>query len=320
LTEAGLAFRADATKAAPEDLIEWIEGVLGTARGIKPTPAVISRKLGARSPSYAVDLAELKDIYARCRDMPPVKLKREMWAKLLTTASGTEFPADDDTLFVNHTLLVVMAEVIGHAVLGLNAEAQNLTAKDIVSGARLTNIGINGVVERDFFDWVADLPEGVRFIEDLVRRLARFDWNQVQHDVMKALYHSIIDEDVRRRLGEYYTPDWLAEAVVEDRVTDPLSQRVLDPSCGSGTFLFHAIRHYLSAAETDGGLTGAKLITELARHVSGFDVHPVAVTLARVTYLLAIGMDRLRERDQFTVPVYLCDSLRWGQHDDLFLS
>jgi hypothetical protein len=318
LTEAGPTFRADAAKAAAEDLIAWIEGVLGTAHGIKPTPAVISRKLGARSPSYAIDLAELKDIYAQCRGMPSVKLKREMWAKLLTTASGTEFPAGDDTLFVNHTLLVIMAEVIGHAVLGIDAEVENLTAKDLVSGARLANIGINGVVERDFFDWVADVPEGARFIKDLARRLARFDWNQVEHDVMKSLYHSIIDEDVRRRLGEYYTPDWLAQAVVQDCVTDPLSQRVLDPSCGSGTFLFHAIRHYLSAAETDDSLTGAKLITELGKHVSGFDVHPVAVTLARVTYLLAIGMDRLRERDQFTVPVYLCDSLRWGQHDDLF--
>ena len=319
LREAPSAFKVDVAKPAAEDLIAWLEGVLATARDIKPTPAVISRKLGAKSPSYAVDLADLKDIYARCRDMPAVKVRREMWAKLLTTASGTEFPADDDTLFVNHTLLVVMAEVIGHAVLGLDADLQRLTAENIVSGSRLSEIGITGVVERDFFDWVADIPEGARFIKDLARRLARFDWNQVQHDVMKALYHSIIDEDVRRRLGEYYTPDWLAEAVVAHCITDPLSQQVLDPSCGSGTFLFHAIRHYINTAESDNnGLTGGELITELAKHVSGFDVHPVAVTLARVTYLLAIGMERLRERTEFTVPVYLCDSLRWGQHDDLY--
>jgi hypothetical protein len=311
-------FNLDATKPAPDDLIAWLEGALATAKGIKPTPAEISRKLGSKSPSYALALAELKDIYTRCRDIPSVRVKREMWAKLLTTASGTQFPADDDTLFVNHTLLVVMAEVIGHAALDLAPNTQVLEFQKIVSGARFLELGIAGVVERDFFDWVADVPEGEQFIEDLARRLARFNWSQVEHDVMKALYQSIIDEDVRRRLGEYYTPDWLAEAVVARCITDPLTQHVLDPSCGSGTFLFHAIRHFISAAQACGKFTGAEVISELVKHISGFDVHPVAVTLARVTYLLAIGVDRLQERTEFTVPVYLCDSLRWGQQDDLF--
>jgi Trypsin-like peptidase domain/N-6 DNA Methylase len=311
-------FKVDAAKPAADDLIAWLEGTLATAHEIKPTPTEISRKLGSKSPSYAVALAELKDIYDRCRHMSSVKVKREMWAKLLTTASGTQFPAGDDTLFVNHTLLVVMAEVIGHAALSLSPDAESIDAKKIVSGTRLSELGIAGVVERDFFDWVADVPEGARFIEDLARRLARFDWNQVEHDVMKALYHSIIDEDVRRRLGEYYTPDWLAEAVVAHCVTDPLNQHVLDPSCGSGTFLFHAIRHFLNAAEACDRMSRSELISELVKHVSGFDVHPVAVTLARVTYLLAIGVEKLKERTEFTVPVYLCDSLRWGQQDDLF--
>ena len=45
----------------------------------------------------------------------------------------------------------------------------------------------------------------------------------------------------------------------------------------------------------------------------GIDVHPVAVTLARVTYLMAIGSHRLQgHRQEFTVPVFLGDSMRWG--------
>ncbi len=46
---------------------------------------------------------------------------------------------------------------------------------------------------------------------------------------MKVLYESVIGAETRKSLGEYYTPDWLAEAVVEQTVTDPLTQRVLDP-------------------------------------------------------------------------------------------
>jgi hypothetical protein len=51
------------------------------------------------------------------------------------------------------------------------------------------------------------------------------------------------------------------------------------------------------------------------------DLHPVAVTLARVTYLLAIGRERLMQPDRgrIEVPVYLGDSVQWKREaDDLF--
>ena len=309
-------YTADAAGRAAGGLASWLESVLATARRVRPAPDEIEVKLGARSPSYAVDSAELAAIYRKCKDMPSVRVRREMWAKLLTTAAGTGFP-DDDSLFVDHTLLVITAEVIGHAVLGFDVSDPRLTARDIVSGTQLSRIGIGGVIEPDFFDWVAAVPEGTRFVQDLARRLARFDWDEVEHDVLKTLYESIIPESVRHQLGEYYTPDWLSEAIVIHCVTEPLSQKVLDPSCGSGTFLFYAIRRYLAAAEV-AGQHGPELLISLTRHVSGFDVHPVAVTLARVTYLLAIGRDRLRDHPQFAVPVYLCDSLRWGQKEDMY--
>ena len=45
----------------------------------------------------------------------------------------------------------------------------------------------------------------------------------------------------------------------------------------------------------------------------GIDVHPVAVQIARVTYLLAIGEERLRARaGSLTIPVYMGDSLQWN--------
>ncbi len=50
-------------------------------------------------------------------------------------------------------------------------------------------------------------------------------------------------------------------------------------------------------------------------------LHPVAVTLARVTYLLAIGRDRLMHPDRgpIQVPVYLGDAVQWRRDaHDLF--
>jgi SAM-dependent methyltransferase len=233
----------------------------------------------------------------------------------LTTASGTSF-TDNDLLFIDHTLLVTTAKVIGHAVLGIQLDDPDLTVRTLMSGALFTQAKIAGVIEPDFFDWITEVPEGEQFIKRLARHLSRFDWQEVDHDILKHLYESIIPQATRHQLGEYYTPDWLAEAIIAERVQHPLSQRVLDASCGSGTFLFHAIRSYLTAAEAAGD-NAADAISGVVAHVLGIDVHPVAVTLARITYLLAIGNHRLQFRPAFTVPVFLGDSLRWGQEVDL---
>ncbi len=307
----------ESSAPAVHELLMWLEGVLGTGRQITPSPQEIVGKLGADSPAHALDAAELTALYAKHRGQPSVTVKRRLWAKLLTTAMGNNF-TDEDSLFVDHTLLVAMAEVIGHAVVGLQPQDPTIPAKTIMSGALFSQAQIGGVVEADFFDWIVEVPGGDRFVKNLARRVTRFAWDQVQHDVMKVLYESIIPPEVRHRLGEYYTPDWLAEEIVTEVVDHPLTQRVLDASCGSGTFLFHAVRSYLTAAEAAGKSAPDALRGAMA-HVTGIDVHPVAVTLARVTYLLAIGMTRLQadDRPPLAVPVYLGDSLRWGQESTL---
>jgi SAM-dependent methyltransferase len=301
------------------ELLMWLESVLASGRQIEPTQQEIARKLGAQSPSYLIDAAELEEIYVKHRDLATVKVKRGLWAKLLTTALGTNF-TDEDSLFVDHTLLVAMAKVIGHSVaVSLPSGDPQPNAATIISGALFSDAQIGGVVEPDFFDWIAEVPDGDRFIESLARRLNRFAWDQVEHDIMKVLYESIISPQTRKKLGEYYTPGWLAEEIIAECVRDPLAERVLDASCGSGTFLHCAVRSYLLAAEA-AGMSNAETIQGVVTRVIGVDVHPVAVTLARVTYLLAIGKPRLQSNDRppFSVPVYLGDSLRWGLESDLF--
>lgn len=302
-------FELSGTSPNAEALCVWLEGALATLEAIKPTPREIERRLGAGSSAHELDYAELASLYQLHRDHPTVRLKRELWARLLRTAFGTSFE-DDDRLFVEHSLLVATAEIIAHAVVGL--DPRNLQPASVLSGQQFAAAGISGVVEEDFFDWPVEIPGGELFVRARARRLMRFAWGAVEHDVMKVLYESVISADQRHRLGEYYTPDWLAEHMVSEVVDDPLHQRVLDPSCGSGTFLFHAVRHYTAAAE-DAGASSSEAIVGATRQVMGIDVHPLAVTFARVTYLLAIGLERLQAqgRPNFHVPVYLGDSLQW---------
>lgn len=302
-------------QAGGQELLRWLEGVLATKKGVRPTPGEISDRLGAQSSSHELDYSTLLALYRDSQDLPTVVLKRDLWASLLRSALGTQF-SNSDELFLEHTLLVNSAEIIAHLVLGLDAE--ELSPATLLSGDRFAVAGLHGVVDRDFFDWVLEVPGGEGFVTSLARRLARFDWSEVEHDVLKVLYESVIKPETRKSLGEYYTPDWLARKIVEEVVIDPLDQRVLDPSCGSGTFVFYAVRRYLTAAE-QAGVSLKDAMSMVSSRVMGIDLHPVAVALARVTYLLALGRHRLNAPDRgvLSVPVYLGDSLGWDQREDL---
>lgn len=301
----------DGGAESANQLVLWLEGVLATATNITPNAREIEARLGAGSSAYALDRATVASLYERNKALPTVKLKRELWSRLLTSALGSQFK-DDDALFIEHTLLVNTAEIIAHAVLAL--PVADLNAASLLSGDKFSESSVYGVVESDFFDWVLEVGSGEQFIKTLARRLMRFDWSAVREDVLKVLYESVIGAETRKKLGEYYTPDWLAEAIVEEVITEPLSTRVLDPACGSGTFLFHCVRKYLNAAE-ELGQPLANALEDLTQHVVGMDLHPVAVTFARVTYLLAIGRKRLVDsaRGPIHVPVFLGDSLQWRE-------
>jgi hypothetical protein len=90
------------------------------------------------------------------------------------------------------------------------------------------------------------------------------------------LYEFLIDRETRRRIGEYYTPLWLVELMLSE--FDLRERIVLDPFCGSGTFLVKAFHRKVELGEDPD-----KAFNE----VVGFDVNPLAVTVARAELVLA---------------------------------
>ena len=168
-------------------------------------------------------------------------------------------------------------------------------------------------MESDFFAWPTEVG-GLPLLRTLARRIARFDWRRAPTDIAAILYETVIPPDERRQLGEYYTPYWLARAIVREVVTDPLDQYVLDPACGSGTFIAEAVNHFIEAAK-DTALDSREALERLRFSVSGIDVHPVAVHLARAAWVLAAQPAiQAAVEDGFdanvTVPVYLGDALQ----------
>lgn len=104
------------------------------------------------------------------------------------------------------------------------------------------------ILERPF-DWcfAADCSELRSLIERASEKMNEYEFELSlgggASDLLKHLHHSLFPRAIRHPLGEYYTPDWLAEYVLDAIGFDGRTLgRLLDPACGSGTFLMAAIR------------------------------------------------------------------------------
>ena len=308
---------------------DWIECLTPRTQALPvrhrdPTPEALEAAFGtsARARSH---IAALRAVYEVNRDSPTVAAKRELWQTLLAVALGeaVNAQADLDELFVRHTYLSTVVALAVQAAFGVSLEDHAATnpCRLLDGSAFVDAVGVAGVVESDFFGWPVEFDSGADEVGSMADRVARFDWADADYDIARVLYQSVIGPAERKRLGEYYTPDWLAEAVVAQVVDEPLSQRVLDPACGSGTFLRAAAVRYIAVARSEG-MTLDDTLTGLQRSVIGVDIHPVAVHLARATWLLAArdviaGASNVSE---LAVPVCLGDSMQLRSDAGTWLS
>ena len=295
-------------------LFEWLRDRALESRGDIPVDrGTVEESFGPGSAHYNRDITRLRELYDRYSDAETIKIKRRLWSDLLRAALGevANTAADADDLFVRHTYLTTVIGIVVQASFGIDIRLlAERDAEDLLRGRELRNAtGLQGVVESDFFAWPSEVG-GLPLVRAIARRVARFDWSGAGADVAAILYESVIPPEERRQLGEYYTPAWLARTMVRELVTEPLEQRVLDPACGSGTFIVEAVEHKIAAAR-ESGARPDEVFGKLRDSVIGIDVHPVAVHLARAAWSLAARTAIEAAADtSISVPIYLGDALQ----------
>ena len=192
--------------------------------------------------------------------------------------------------------------------------------EELEAGSIFRHLNITNFLEGDLFAWyTAVWSEPIeRLVREMVSRLDGYNPGTLSEDpansrdLLKKLYQQLFPKSVRHDLGEYYTPDWLAEHVLDELgyVGDP-DKRILDPACGSGTFLVMAInriRKWYDENREACRFREDDLCRKILNNVVGFDLNPLAVMAARTNYLIAIR-DLVGRVDKVEIPIYLCDSI-----------
>lgn len=303
----------------------WLTSLLFRPQQVEATAEQFQFEFGSLSFQYREGMAALKRGWAKVNGGSEAKLAFETWQRYLTVTYGrltedTTAIKDRETaqeiselenLFLRHTYLASIARLLIWAALSQGKNANNLrqVAKDVLTGRYFESKRLANLVDDDFFHWIRT-AEAEKILapmwERILSHLTEYDLSDVKEDVLKGVYQQLIDPKDRHDLGEYYTPDWLCERIVRELLPKHGYKTVLDPSCGSGSFLRAAIAHFLSH-NTDG--TPETRLRLLLSNVQGIDIHPVAVTISRATYVLALGKLIGSARSSINVPVFLADSL-----------
>ena len=299
-------------------LREYLHEIISASpENITPTAGDLERHFGDESDLFLAANLLLQESYKAHRDDPTVVLKRRLWQDLLQVALGKNAAAagdESDWLFIRHTYITSLVAVIMQQQL-LGGVVRHAAEKPdaLLKGRILAEESdLHGIIDADLFTWPTEVGESA-YLREIARVVEQFDWTQYATEVAPTLYQNVITPKERKDLGEYYTPYWLAKEITEKVVDDPLNQRVLDPACGSGTFIETAVQRIISHAAE---LSATDTLRKLQQNVVGIDIHPVAVQLAKATWVMAAKDTIIAARDEGTgsgavsAPIYLGDSMQ----------
>lgn len=284
---------------------------------------------------------EWATLYGQVADLS-IQQRKKINGSLGFTFTGStvfDLPAK---LFVTHTfhallMKLIAAEIVAahgmasspsliHELLAISSDEDLIDAlrSNIEEGFFFNVVGLHGFVEETVFSWYLDAASKdvtrtalCLAIRTLLAKLSVYRFDSIKktgssRDVLRDFYQNLVPEELRKSLGEFYTPDWLVEHSVSKlgyKGDKWLTARFLDPTCGSGSFLLEVIEQKRKAALAEEW-TAEQTVVMLTTTVWGFDLNPLAVQTSRVNFLIAIA-DLLKQCKgiDIEIPVLLADAV-----------
>ncbi len=131
---------------------------------------------------------------------------------------------------------------------GINPEKVGKKLKEYFEIAR--QIDYQAVFEEDFPDKVPFPSSGVEPLTNLLNNLNRYNFSHMPQDVVGNVFEKLIPPEERHSLGQYFTNENLVDLMTAFCIRTK-SDKVLDPTCGTGTFLIRAYDRMRNSGEKD---------------------------------------------------------------------
>ena len=178
---------------------------------------------------------------------------------------------------------------------GLTADTANKKLRETFEQAR--QIDWHAVFEEDFLDSVALPDPAIEELDKLVKDLNRFNFSNMPQEVIGAVFEKLIPYEERHSLGQYFTPENLVD-LINAFCVRTIDDYVLDPTCGTGTFLTRAY----DKMKVSGQREHKKLLSQLwGIDIAHFPAQLATINLFRQDLSDFANFPRIIRKDVFEV-------------------
>jgi type I restriction-modification system DNA methylase subunit len=226
----------------------------------------------------------------------PVGIMRKWWKE--QQYAPTDFGEPERKLISRYSLYVLSNKIMFYYVLSktFNDLPKEIkiqeSAKRIGEIEKMVKSAFNAARETsmDYETVFSDDPTGadkIPFVDDemvfpirsLIKFLNSYNFSSVTQDVFGNIYDRLISPNERHDNGQYFTPIPVVDLINAITIKNA-EARVLDPACGSGTFLTRAFDLKLSMTE-DSAATREKIFSELfGVDIASYPAHLATVALS----------------------------------------
>lgn len=307
--------------AAARQMYQFLEQHLGRDGGQVLSAQPLYEMLGVTSAEGASFVRQAEAVVDAAFVANPAyaTMVQDLWANFVSFVGTTTTPrAFDKQAYIFELYLLTLAKLIAANVIQgaslINTKPDLLA---ILDGSHFEAQGLTNLVEYDYFGWLTNPSLAdplVELAEGIQVSLRAFDFAYLKpEDLFGRLVAQLAETTQRLLLGQEPTPGWLVKQVVdavERRMPPNEPWRFIDPCCGSGAFIAEVIARRL-------GVPGFDVMSREARGqalcetITGFDIDPLAVVFAKVTWLIAAKSALLPFNSGYptSIPIYHADSL-----------
>ena len=237
-------------------------------------------------------------------------LATDLWSQFVDYLGG-KAGSFRSSAYVDEAYMILLARLLSANVLtGKAMLSDDSELKQIMNGEFFRKkFHLENMVEQDYFGWLvspASIDRLVTMARNLQRDLYAYDFSWYpDEDLFGRLMAQLARRSQRKLLGQEWTPHWLARQLAERCIAGlPNGERprIVDMCCGSGTMIAEIIK----AVRTCFGYSS---IEQLEGVATGFDIDPLAVTLAKATWVVSLSAEIKASKKPIMIPIYHADSL-----------
>lgn len=143
------------------------------------------------------------------------------------------------------------------------------------------------------------VDQTLQSLKELISYLNQIRWSEINVDIIGRVFEGLIYTERRHLLGQHYTDTMVVDLILAATLHEP--GKLIDPGCGSGTFLVRALNYWKANYQAD---------PKNFEYVEGMDIDKLASMLSKVNLYIQ-ALEVIKEKTQFNPRIY---------HKDFFKS